>query len=86
MAIRHCWPWDHLGGLHGVFPILQEKSMVARAEKLAKLRAGEAVGNKRTPEGKELAKSFYKQLITDSDYVGEDYEVFSQWLGNTQAA
>lgn len=29
-------------------------------------------------------KAFYKGLTADSDYVGEDYEVFSSWLGQTQ--
>ena len=38
----------------------------------------------RTKEAKELSKSFYKGLMQDSDYQGEDYEVFSAWLGETE--
>ncbi len=38
----------------------------------------------RTKEAKDLAKGFYKGLMQDSDYQGEDYEVFSAWLGETE--
>eukprot|EP00798_Chlamydomonas_sp_ICE-L_P001814 gene1814-33233_t len=54
----------------------------ARAEKLATLRSGKAVGPKKTAEAKALAKGFYGQLIVDSEYQGADYEVFDKWLGN----
>lgn len=40
----------------------------------------------RTEEAKKLSKDFYGKLMQDSDYVGEDYEVFSAWLGQTEAA
>ncbi|KIZ07413.1 60S ribosomal protein L4 [Monoraphidium neglectum] len=54
----------------------------ARAEKLAKLRAGEPSGApKRSKDAAAVGKAFYKQLIVDSEYQGEDYEVFSKWLG-----
>ena len=32
----------------------------------------------------DLAKGFYKGLMQDSDYQGEDYEVFSAWLRETE--
>ncbi len=40
----------------------------------------------RTEENKKLSKDFYGKLMQDSDYVGEDYEVFSAWLGQTESA
>lgn len=39
---------------------------------------------KRSEEQKKLAKDFYKQMIVDSEYQGEDYEVFDRWLGVAQ--
>jgi hypothetical protein len=30
---------------------------------------------------KKISKAFYNKMVTDADYVGEDYDVFSQWLG-----
>lgn len=62
----------------------QAKSTAARAEKLAKIRAGEPTGSKRPAGVKAIGKKFYANLITDADYVGEDYDVFSSWLGSTQ--
>ena len=38
----------------------------------------------RSKETKDLSKSFIKGLRQDSDYKGEDYEVFSAWLGETE--
>jgi hypothetical protein len=35
-------------------------------------------------ERKEVGKEFYKQMTTDSHYVGEDYDVFGAWLGAEQ--
>ena len=32
----------------------------------------------------QSSKGFYNQLLQDSDYQGEDYEVFSSWLGQGQ--
>ena len=37
----------------------------------------------RTPAVKQSGKAFYQQMIKDSDYLGEDYDVFSSWLGTT---
>jgi large subunit ribosomal protein L4e len=64
---------------------LQERRTKERAERLAKLRAGQPSGAPKRPAAqKALGKSFYKQLVVDSEYQGEDYEVFSNWLGTTQ--
>ncbi len=54
---------------------LQERRQKEKA--LDKARKG------RTQEGKELSKKFYTGLIQESDYQGEDYEVFSAWLGQS---
>jgi large subunit ribosomal protein L4e len=56
----------------------RQQSEKAKEAKKAKLR------EIRKSEHKTVAKTFYKQMIQDSDYVGEDYEVFSNWLGQTQ--
>lgn len=57
----------------------------ARAEKLEKLRAGKPTGApKKDKAVAAVGKAFYKQMIVDSEYVGEDYEVFSKWLGVTE--
>jgi large subunit ribosomal protein L4e len=54
----------------------------ARAEKLAKLRAGKPTGApKRSKEQKAVGQAFYKQMIVDSEYAGDDYDQFSRWLG-----
>lgn len=62
---------------------LQEQRQKAKGEKLAKIRAGEkgAVGSK-PAEHTAISKKFYGQLVTDSHYVGDDYDVFGAWLGS----
>ena len=64
---------------------LQEQRQKAKAEKLAKIRGGEKGRTDSKPaEHKEIAKKFYSQLITDSHYVGDDYDVFGAWLGSSK--
>lgn len=65
----------HVTCVHDV--LQQEKSKEARAERLKAKRAS------RKPT-KKVGKEFYKSMIQDAPYVGEDYEVFSTWLGTTQ--
>jgi len=65
--------------------LVSARRHAARQEKLAKIRQGVPTGSGRTPESRELSKKFYKQMIVDSDYQGEDYDQFSNWLGNTTA-
>lgn len=55
--------------------LAQEKSKVARAERLKAKRTE----RKAT---KSVGKEFYKSMIQDAPYQGEDYEVFDAWLGN----
>jgi hypothetical protein len=31
----------------------------------------------------QIGKTFYKSLLVDSEYQGEDYDQFSNWLGTT---
>ncbi|KAF8056778.1 RPL4A [Scenedesmus sp. PABB004] len=65
--------------------LLSERRAVERAARLAKVRAGQPGGApRRSAEGKALAKRFYGQMVVDSEYQGEDYEVFDKWLGTAQ--
>ena len=59
-------------------PMMQTQRAKAKAEGEEKRRS------KRTPEQRETAKTFLKGMKSDSEYVGQDYEVFSSWLGQTQ--
>lgn len=65
--------------------LLSERRAKERAERLAKLRAGGSTGRGRTVAHKAPGKAFYKQMIVDSEYQGEDYEVFARWLGAAEA-
>ena len=51
------------------------------------MRSAKDAGVKKTkkkPQGqRSKGKAFYRGLTSDSDYQGEDYEVFSAWLGQT---
>lgn len=58
---------------------MQDERKAAREAKLEAIRNGTAKSEK-TAELKAAGKSFYKQMIADSDYQGEDYEVFAKWL------
>ena len=58
---------------------VQDERHAAREKKLEAIRNKTAKSEK-TAELKAAGKSFYKQMITDSDYQGEDYEVFAKWL------
>jgi large subunit ribosomal protein L4e len=57
-----------------------EKRSKARTDKLAEARG---TGKDRKAV-KASGKQFHKTMVTDSDYIGEDYEVFSTWLGTTE--
>lgn len=64
----------------GIFFLQKQRTAdrAARAEEKRKVKA-----DARTKEVKSTGKKFYKQMIKDSDYLGEDYDVFSSWLGTT---
>ncbi len=52
-------------------------------ERKQKEKTLEKARKARTEETKKVGKDFYGKLIQESDYQGEDYEVFSSWLGQT---
>ncbi|KAL6785791.1 RPL4 [Auxenochlorella protothecoides x Auxenochlorella symbiontica] len=58
----------------------------AAAARRAEFRASAKKAGKkaRAPGTKDTAKAFYGNMVTDSDYIGEQYEVFSAWLGAEQ--
>jgi large subunit ribosomal protein L4e len=59
--------------------LLADARAADRAEKLgAKRKAARK-------ESKKIGKAFYSKIVTDADYVGEDYDEFSNWLGSTVA-
>jgi large subunit ribosomal protein L4e len=62
---------------------LEGQRRKAKGEKLDKIRKGEkgAADTHRSADLKAASKDFYKQMITDSHYVGDDYDVFGKWLG-----
>jgi large subunit ribosomal protein L4e len=64
--------------------LLSAKRAAAKAEKLEKIRQGVSTGAKRPAEQKASGKQFYQSLVVDSEYQGEDYDVFSNWLGTTE--
>lgn len=64
---------------------MQERREKANKEKLEKIKAGEKGSKKeREADGKQLSRGFVANMRKDSDYIGEDYEVFSSWLQVTQ--
>lgn len=61
------------------------KKAAVRADKLAKLAQGVATGAKKDKAIKAIGKGFYQKTVVDSEYAGEDYELFSKWLGGAAA-
>jgi hypothetical protein len=58
------------------------KGAAKRAAVLQKMAAGQPTGApKKTATAKKVAKDFYKSLLVDSGYQGEDYDEFATWLG-----
>jgi len=55
----------------------KDEAAKRREAKLAAARANRATV-------KKTSKAFYRTMVTDAEYVGEDYDVFSSWLGTTQ--
>mmetsp|Transcript_22353 Transcript_22353/g.46966 ORF Transcript_22353/g.46966 Transcript_22353/m.46966 type:complete len:378 (+) Transcript_22353:119-1252(+) len=50
--------------------------------KTAKALAAKVKSTKTKGAAKDIGKKFYEQISADSDYQGEDFEVFSKWLGS----
>lgn len=52
--------------------------------KALKAKQGGVSKDKKSSAGHTAkGKAFYKGLTAESDYQGEDYDVFSSWLGQT---
>lgn len=66
--------------------LLAEKQAAVRAEKLAKLKAGKSAGLAKDKKIKAIGQAFYKSMLVESEYTGEDYDEFSNWLGTTEKA
>lgn len=63
------------------------KKGAERQVRLAKMAKGEKTGLKaKLPSVKKLGKQFYKSLLAESEYKGEDYDVFNKWLNKNQVA
>eukprot|EP00889_Picochlorum_renovo_P003870 jgi/Picre1/30900/NNA_006259.t1 len=60
--------------------LLASEESRAKKAREAKLQAARANRN----AVKKVSKEFYSKMVTDADYIGEDYDVFSRWLGTTQ--
>jgi len=58
---------------------LNPYAKTAKALAPKKKTKADALAKKKT---KAIGKKFFEQISTDSDYQGEDFEVFSRWLGN----
>ncbi|PNH04532.1 60S ribosomal protein L4-2 [Tetrabaena socialis] len=56
------------------------KKAVVRADKLEKIAKGVSTGGKKDKAIKAIGKGFYKQMLVDSEYAGEDYDQFTRWL------
>ena len=59
--------------------LASQESRVNKAKE-ARLKAARAARK----EVRKSSKAFLQKMVTDADYIGEDYDVFSAWLGNTQ--
>ena len=60
--------------------LLASEESRAKKAREAKLQAARANRN----AVKKVSKEFLSKMVTDADYIGEDYDVFSRWLGTTQ--
>lgn len=59
--------------------MIQAARHEAREKRLEAIRNGTAKSEK-TAAIKQAGKAFHKQMVSESDYQGEDYEVFAKWL------
>lgn len=60
------------------------KKAAVRAEKLEKIAQGISTGAKKDKSVKAIGKAFYKKMLVDSEYAGEDYDLFTRWLTVTK--
>lgn len=82
---------DHLGGKKRTFksnPLTNKNAMLALnpyAAEASAILSGKPAA--KAPKDDKLAaatKKFYKTISRESEYQGEDYEQFTNWLGLTQ--
>ena len=75
----------HVRATSRVFPVDQTIDVSDRDyfKALKAKDAGTSKSKKSVSGQKTKGKAFYKGLTSESDYKGEDYDVFSSWLGNT---
>mmetsp|Transcript_22990 Transcript_22990/g.31951 ORF Transcript_22990/g.31951 Transcript_22990/m.31951 type:complete len:408 (+) Transcript_22990:101-1324(+) len=64
--------------------LAEESRKKAKTAKLATARKG--LSTKKDKKIAESGKKFYKQMLVDSDYVGDRYDNFSSWLGVKEEA
>ncbi|KAG7672355.1 hypothetical protein KSW81_001319 [Nannochloris sp. 'desiccata'] len=81
-------PLRNLGALLKLNPAAKNARRAALLasdkERAAKARAAKLAASRSARAGvKKVSKSFLNKMITDADYVGEDYDVFSSWLGTS---
>lgn len=81
-------PLKNLGALLKLNPYAKtarRQQLLSQAKARKNKEAGVTKTRKAEKKGhRAKGKAFYKGLTADSDYVGEDYEVFSSWLGQSQ--
>jgi large subunit ribosomal protein L4e len=80
-------PLRNLGALLKVNPAAKpaRRAALGAAARAEKGRAATlAAARARRASVKPASRAYYKQMATDADYVGDDYDVFSTWLGAAQ--
>ncbi|KDD73527.1 ribosomal protein L4/L1 [Helicosporidium sp. ATCC 50920] len=60
------------------YAAVQRRAAIAASQGSAKKAK---VAEKRSEKERAVSRAFYKTLVSDSDYQGEDYDVFANWLG-----
>ena len=74
-------PLKNLGAMLKLNPYAK----VAKRHALAVKKGGAKKGG-RPADARAPSKAFLEHMTSDHDYVGQDYEVFSDWLGTTEKA
>jgi large subunit ribosomal protein L4e len=77
-------PLKNLGALLKLNPYAKtaRRHQLLNQNKALKAKAGGTSKTKKAAADRK-GKAFYKGLTAESDYQGEDYDVFSSWLGQT---
>uniref|UniRef100_A0A7S0UQD0 Large ribosomal subunit protein uL4 C-terminal domain-containing protein n=1 Tax=Polytomella parva TaxID=51329 RepID=A0A7S0UQD0_9CHLO len=60
------------------------ENAIKRTAKLNSIANGQpSTAKKPSKEVKAIGKAFYKKAVAESEYNGEDYELFTKWLGKS---